>query len=332
MKTVFSNSELPHVWAHQKQSEGRNPNRTFYFYGDTIYSYGSHFAIATHFDGMVLFTTRTYSNTTAKQVGEVRRACSHMRKIYCAYPRDAKYGHHSGNVKDLMNDIIFEYNKIERARIKSNYMRAIANKVDQANVYFEIFPDAKEQFLKKQNFDYSDSMLKVWYEVTSEAWQAKYSAILAEEKRKELAKNDPAYMTAKEKERAERAAKIAELVPGLSERFVLAWRNGAEKYFIENLKGLQKIAFKKIPNISEGLIKLRVINGNLETSKGIKIPVLVAERYYRIFLQRKETGNFENYEIQGYKVNGFENDILTVGCHNIPMTEIEYFAELLRLK
>ena len=48
---VFSNREIPHLWAHQTQDEARNGTASFYFRGATIYSYGSHFPIATHVKG-----------------------------------------------------------------------------------------------------------------------------------------------------------------------------------------------------------------------------------------------------------------------------------------
>jgi hypothetical protein len=46
MKHVFNSSEVPHIWALQQQNEGRNSQGNFYFNGATIYSYGSHFPIA----------------------------------------------------------------------------------------------------------------------------------------------------------------------------------------------------------------------------------------------------------------------------------------------
>lgn len=44
MRTVFnSRYEVAHLWAHQIQHEARYSGGNFYFHGDTIYSYGSHF-------------------------------------------------------------------------------------------------------------------------------------------------------------------------------------------------------------------------------------------------------------------------------------------------
>jgi hypothetical protein len=36
MKTVFSNSELPHIWARQSQTEGRTSNGSMFFSGGVL--------------------------------------------------------------------------------------------------------------------------------------------------------------------------------------------------------------------------------------------------------------------------------------------------------
>jgi hypothetical protein len=46
--TRYVREDVAHVWAHQLQSHARNKRGNFYFQGDTIYSYGSHFPIAKH--------------------------------------------------------------------------------------------------------------------------------------------------------------------------------------------------------------------------------------------------------------------------------------------
>lgn len=79
MKKVVSADMVAHLWANQQQSEARTAQGNFYFDGNTIYSYGRHFAIAKHVvndKGMnaVLYTDRTYSNTTSKQQWIVKHA------------------------------------------------------------------------------------------------------------------------------------------------------------------------------------------------------------------------------------------------------------------
>lgn len=68
--------QLAHIWAQQTKAHGRASN--FYFDGPTIYSYGSHFPIARFIERndrrAVLFTTRTYSNSTAQHLSATRGA------------------------------------------------------------------------------------------------------------------------------------------------------------------------------------------------------------------------------------------------------------------
>jgi|GEM_PF-3378619 len=78
-KHVFPTDEIAHLWAHKTQDDARNPGGNFYFRGDTIYSYGSHFPIARHVtndkgEAAVLFTNQKWSNTTAKHINYVRRS------------------------------------------------------------------------------------------------------------------------------------------------------------------------------------------------------------------------------------------------------------------
>ena len=76
---VFPNREIPHLWAHQTQDEARNGTGSFYFRGATIYSYGSHFPIATHVKGSqgqpgILFTSAKNSVTTSQHMSMVNRS------------------------------------------------------------------------------------------------------------------------------------------------------------------------------------------------------------------------------------------------------------------
>jgi hypothetical protein len=76
---VFPNREIPHLWAHQTQDEARNGTGSVYFRGATIYSYGSHFPIATHVIGVqgqagILYTSDKNSVTTSQHMAAVRRS------------------------------------------------------------------------------------------------------------------------------------------------------------------------------------------------------------------------------------------------------------------
>jgi hypothetical protein len=77
MKTVFSNSQLSHVWANQLQNFGKGSN--MYFEQNIMYSYGSHYQIsqivtAPNGDKVYFVNSNGYSNTTAKHTNHVWHA------------------------------------------------------------------------------------------------------------------------------------------------------------------------------------------------------------------------------------------------------------------
>ncbi len=81
---------VAHLWANQSQDSARDKRGNFYFYGDTIYSYGAHFPIARHVatkrGRAVLFTTRGYSVTTTGHKWTVEGACRHLTVFHVQDP------------------------------------------------------------------------------------------------------------------------------------------------------------------------------------------------------------------------------------------------------
>lgn len=136
MKKVFSNSELAHAFALQNQDHGRTTNNSFYFYGDSLFSYGSHFCIAKFVDSdTVLFTTQTYSNTTAKHMSYSAHALSHKRKIYCPYPR----GTHQENFDWWDIKVDQKLNDLSKCRKPEPHLHTLAHFQSQIETYCEWF-------------------------------------------------------------------------------------------------------------------------------------------------------------------------------------------------
>lgn len=74
-RKVYDNAMTAHVWAQQKQSEGRSNNGNLYFVGPVIYSYGSHFVAGVIDEsGVAWINADSYSPSTAKHMSYVRRA------------------------------------------------------------------------------------------------------------------------------------------------------------------------------------------------------------------------------------------------------------------
>ena len=136
MKKVFSStSELAHTWAHQLQQTGTNSGRSFYFEGDTIYSYGAHFPIAKIVNGAVLFTTRSYSNTTAKHISIVRNSVSHKNLIFCYNPQNS----HESNFNEYLREAESIVKNLTNARKPEKYLSELSYINGRANKYAEFF-------------------------------------------------------------------------------------------------------------------------------------------------------------------------------------------------
>lgn len=81
MKTVYANQELFHVYASGNVPHGRSHNGNVYFNGNTIYSYGEHFPLATRYKGIYLTNAESYSITTSKHQSQLARALSHCETL-----------------------------------------------------------------------------------------------------------------------------------------------------------------------------------------------------------------------------------------------------------
>ena len=140
MKNIFTNSDLAHTYANQSQQSGRNSSGSFYFDGKAIYSYGRHFPIAkivTNEQGLecMLFTYRSYSNSTSKQINIVRNATRQYKKIYCYSPEDS----HELNFKSWLNLAEIEAEKLQKAKKPELYLNQLGILNREAVEYAEFF-------------------------------------------------------------------------------------------------------------------------------------------------------------------------------------------------
>lgn len=165
MKTVFSDiSAIAHLWANKQQSEAKTSSRNFFFNGSTIYSYGHHFPIAKHItengNNAVLFTERTYSNTTAKHIRVVSMAARHLNVIYCLNPESS----HNENFAYWLRCAESEASKLIKAKKPELYLSQISRIADKVRIYANYFgltiPAKLEAVLnignKAEYLDYSD--------------------------------------------------------------------------------------------------------------------------------------------------------------------------------
>ncbi len=141
MKKVLGPDMVAHTFAHQLQDEARNSNSSLFFVRDKIYSYGYHFCIAKHVvnpvtgEKSLLFTTRGYSNTTARHIRIVENGTNHIHKIYCPYP-DNTFGDNMNKFKDYIKN---ELSGLSKARKPEKYIIPAERIYDQCVKYCNFF-------------------------------------------------------------------------------------------------------------------------------------------------------------------------------------------------
>lgn len=140
MKKIQDSDMVAHLFAHQSQTEARNSSYTFYFRNDTIYSFGSHFPIAKHRknkkgDTALLFTTRTYSNTTSKHISITLSACRHLNIIYCENPDFTIKDNITAYEKRIKETLL----GLDRARKLEKYIEPAKNILEQCKKYCQFF-------------------------------------------------------------------------------------------------------------------------------------------------------------------------------------------------
>lgn len=296
MKHVVSQSEVAHLWANKIQSDARNAGSNFYFNGDTIYSYGSHFPIATHFikdeKNIVLFTVRGYSNTTAKHISKVRSAASHLKKVYCYAPVDSARGIHSGTLDYYLSELKGNLDKLTRARKPESYISSIESLITDLREYTDLFKLKLTGELKTIVNGFVADREKL-LQVHGEAIKKE-----ADKKKREIEKRKKAYLEA-----------------------ITQWENYSIEQWEENNEDKARLA-RKYPS---PFTNLRTDGTQVETSKGIKIPVAVAKTFYKWYLTASCKGDCK-MTILDYEVTSANEKELIVRCHHIQRESIDRIA------
>lgn len=327
-KTVFSSrSQVAHKWASQSQDEGRNSSGSIYFNGPTIYSYGSHFPIATFHGGLVLFNTASYSTSTAQHVSNARSAVNHHSTITVDNPTPANVKDHRANVADMIKrcgSLAVDWKRSRKYKHQiENQISSLMKDVSRYLEHFNLKPlkatraaiDAFQPFADAFSTDTTPERkeelllrfigyLLNWKEGETKRQQAK---------QKREAKQRAAEI---ERQRIEREKSIeqkqSEALP-----FLTDWKAG---------KSIGADRMRKIEVLPVAL-RVRDMNGCIvETSHGARISCREFSVAYRLWKAGKlEPGT----AIDGFRYSRTENDSVVIGCHTIPVVEIERVAQQL---
>jgi hypothetical protein len=96
-----------------------------------------------------------------------------------------------------------------------------------------------------------------------------------------------------------------------------------EQRAIEEQEELAKWLVGESPRCYFQLTRLRLKDGEVQTSHGATVPVIEAKKLYRAL---KAGLNIIGQRVGHFEVRSVDSENLTVGCHVIPLTEIERIA------
>jgi hypothetical protein len=301
-KHVYTNREIPHLWAHQTQGDARNGNGTLYFQGKTIYSYGSHFAIAQIIDRRgkgrgVLFNSRSYSVTTSQHQAATRRSIPGDWQVF-EVPHVGHFGlsRKEDRYQHRQNVLHFKL-AIEEHLIKCSTSRSASNKEWRHNRAVEL---REHVFAYCEFFGLRKPSIKPIPDLDS----AQMEELRAREVSR--AAKASAKRRAEEAERLKKAGSLADL-----------WRQGGPGHYLLNV----------LPTM------LRLVGHEIETSLGAKFSILHAKRGLALVRSVMKSG--QNWEANGrtcklgpYQISRISAEgTVTAGCHTVTWPEIERVQE-----
>jgi hypothetical protein len=300
MKTKFSNSELSHVWANQTQTHGKGSN--MFFEHETIYSYGYHFKLGQFVNNKkgercVLINLKSYSNTTSKHQSLVWRAIPQnvpfLKVVSFFNDIDAASTAHKENLTHYINEAERLQGLAIRAnKLKMGYISQLQNELGNFNQYCSFFDlDNLYKFsCPLNNLDDKQRKIISWLVSYESSEEFTQWQIKQEENKKKA-----------EIKAIEKAKESIELF---------------REFKISSIYA----------NLGHYLLRYNKETDNVETSGGVKMAKNVFLTAYQRLINKQL---IKGQHVGDFTFNGIEGEIISVGCHKIPLIEVKNVVSLL---
>lgn len=384
MRTCFSSpSEVAHLWAHQLQDKARCSGGNFYFHGNTIYSYGSHFpcgTIVTNLDGeqAYILNSDSYSATTAKHKSEVWHSlpssCTYFQTSGCKSPKltsSGKFLHGYWTAIHVIVDQLMILSgwieKQKKARSR-DYRYDIAATISEIQQWIKFWGLDKKR--KWQLHDWNDEHPKMYSDVYT--LFKKKNIALEIHTRCEISTDKS--LTSVHLFNLLCSTGCVDLTNhvihnnDVDNLLTAFWGEDATKDLETKLKKCASLERQRIRKQAKDKIKrdkdrlkkwhehdrdvyswhpsyefekamgwhtaLRIDKDSIATSKGVNISFTEAKRLWGL-INTFHNGTPFRHDLalslsgQSWKLNSYENDVLTAGCHKIPYSECERIANLM---
>lgn len=290
-KRYRSQQECAHAWVHGLSESGYASN--FFFEGSVIYSYGHHFPIARINGQTVFFTESAYSSSTAHHKSVASSAASHLEFISVHHvPVD--------NIDPARNRTFIKLNI-------DQWVSEIGSLIDLYNRY-----PRRKRLLRE--IDEIHQKLLRFIDVLNIR-----PTVSLKRLHENLSQDTLLNFIESEKSRVARNKKRLQTAQ------LTKFNESLKKW-----KKAQTSTLSIVNPLDHNLACLRVDTATeyIETTKGIRVPLVAAEalyRYIRRFLMNTK-GN-TSFRILDFDVSTIDENFLIVGCHTIPMSEVESIAQ-----
>lgn len=305
----MNNTQVAHLWASGSKASGKGSN--FYFEGDTIFSYGSHFPIARRItEGFYLITEKGYSNSTSRHISYTRGAIPSFAKLFSVENRP---------------DSSFE--TIREEKMKQAWRRLV--NVEGQNP-FATYENAQSLSVFARDTLDLFTWIKREGDETFNFWdQAKELNEIIGKAEIEKEKNREGYEIALAKKQAQKEARDAkrkakyerqrELEKMEALELAPLWRMGAivNQW---NLRGLPPM--------------LRIKGDKVQTSQGAEVSLEDARKAFSFIIAKIESGkewhrNGETCQVGAFSLVSIDAEFVTVGCHKFTIEEVKAFGQLI---
>lgn len=291
-----------HAFAYANKNEkGENYGCRMFWENDTIFSYGYHFIIAKKVRNknggvdFVLFSTNKASNTTSKQQYCVERA---LYQEVINVSTNIKNFNALQEVKEKEKEIIYLVEKISKAR---------------AEHIIDSYKDRVKRHIYEVDF------LVNYYKIKSKTPQRIKDFIKVKDDNEKLFS-----LLDIAKKRRKRADKLAEIK---AEKLRIEQQKKLIEKEKEQLKKWKNYELKSVylRNLKHDFLRISEDKQYIETSQGSRTTIQEAKKVLRLIDMKKAIG----YKIDEKFVIKSINGVFAVGCHNIPIEEINAFKAII---
>lgn len=331
-RCVYPTDQIPHLWAHQTQSEARSAGGArLFFDGDTIYSYGIHFPIArivvVKSRGQpdrrcVFFTSRSYSVTTAHHIRMVKRAL-HSRLGPVFYGSDPRRTP-SQEVAALGTAIASCARDLKGMRgyaRRGNAYRALLLDLENLTRLADLFRLQKEvprldRCLTASEIESLEADLKRLdaAEVNRQHTRARIMALREIEYQEQLAGRKSEWAAAERQLREQEASEQRERIER-REEYLTTWRAGGSvpHHFLDS---------GSVPTM------LRIVGNQVQSSLGAEFPLdhgMRVMRLIRRIIERRQTWHSNGRQIRlgRFQLDSINADgTVHAGCHTVQGAEV----------